>query len=446
MVVKKEVKSQKPQKQKVYVFDTSALLQDPSSITQYSKCIVVLPVTVLAELDKHKTRMDAVGRNARQIPRILKKYKEKGSLVSGIKIPEQEVTIEFYKEDLANFPEFLDKDKPDDRILSTCLAYKERPNSAVHLVTNDMYLSLKAEVYGISTFEVVESNLLNVFEYKGHRCLQETKSLCIDTIYKEGQIVAPKNYKFCENEFCLIQNKAKSKQSVRCRYKNGILHLVDPKIACSKLRPLNNEQAYIMDLLLDPSISLVTITGSSGTGKTLSAVACGLEQVIGKDPMYKKLVISRSLELLSGRDKLGYLKGGLEEKLAPFILPLRDAVDFILGEDRHGFEYLQKDAKKLEIEPLQYIRGRSITNTFFIVDEVQNLSRSDVKTIITRIGDGSKIVLLGDLDQIDNSYLTRSTNGLAQVVERFKNSPLSGHIELDHGVRSPLATEAASLL
>jgi len=440
-------KSRKPiDKNKIYVLDTSALLQDPACLTYYSDSTVIIPVTVLGELDKQKTRMDAVGKNAREIPRILNRHKIKGNFLKGVSISEANIKIKFCTEDLNNFPEFLDKNRPDDRILNVCLIFKRELNNKVHLVTNDMYLSLKAQVYGISTLEFRGTGLLNVFEYKGHRELPETKSLNIDRIYKEGTIIVPKNYKFFQNEYCLIQNKAKSNQSVRCRYSNGDFHLVNPKISCSKIKPLNNEQAYVMDLLFNPNISLVTVTGKSGSGKTLLSVACGLEQVIGKDPIYKKLVISRSLELLSGRDKLGYLKGGLDEKLAPFILPLRDAVDRVIGEDKHGFDYLQKDAKKLEIEPLQYIRGRSITNTFFIVDEVQNLTKSDVKTIITRMGEGSKIVLLGDLDQIDNSYLTKTSNGLAQVIEKFKDSPLAGHVELEKGVRSALATAASILL
>jgi predicted ribonuclease YlaK len=185
------------------------------------------------------------------------------------------------------------------------------------------------------------------------------------------------------------------------------------------------------------------------THNTLIGIACGLHQTDmteDLDPLYKKLIISRSLILLSGKDRLGFLKGGLDEKLAPFILPLKDAVDQVLGEDKDGFEYLRKDKKILEVEPLQYIRGRSIRNAYFIVDEAQNLTRQDIKSIVTRLGDGSKIILLGDLDQIDNYYVTKSSNGLAQTIEKFKDSPIAGHIELQAGVRSMLATEAANRL
>lgn len=433
-------------KTSIYVLDTSALLQDPSCLTHYKDSTVIIPVTVLGELDKQKNRMDAVGKNARQIPRILAKYKSKGNFLKGVLVSDCNVTIKFCIEDLNQVPESLDRSKPDDRILSACLMYKQDSCNKVSLITNDLYLSLKAEVYGISAVEYRGPDLLSVFEYKGYRTINESRNLTIDELYAEGRITAPKNYKLHENEYCLIKNKAKSNQSAVCIYTKGDLVLINSKISCSKIRPLNLEQTYIMDLLFNPEISLITITGKSGSGKTLVSVAAGLEQVIGKDPTYKKLVVSRSLEVLSGKDKIGFLKGGLDEKLAPFILPLRDAVDRVIGEDRHGFDYLQKDSKKLEIEPLQYIRGRSITNTFFIVDEVQNLTKSDVKTIITRMGEGSKIVLLGDLDQIDNSYVTKTTNGLAQVIEKFKNSSLAGHIELEKGVRSPLATEASNLL
>lgn len=440
---RKITKRRRPRKKlnKIYVLDTSALLQDPACLTFYEGSTVILPVTVLGELDKHKTRMDAVGKNARHIPRLLAKYRKRGDYLNGVTLEYHDITIKFFIEKREDIPDSLDSNKPDNRILSVCLSFKKEPGNKVFLVTNDMYLSLKAEVYGIKALEFRGTDLLNIFEYKGHRVIEESVRLNINKIYNEKVIKCPKNYKFNENECCLIRN-SNSKQSVRCRFKDGNLYLINPNIRCNKIKPLNNEQTYVMDLLLDPTVPLVTITGKAGTGKTLLTVACGIQHVLHTEK-YRKLVVSRSLELLSGRDKLGYLKGGLDEKLAPFILPLRDAVDQVIGEDKDGFAYMQKDNKKLEVEPLQYIRGRSITNTFFIVDEVQNLTKQDVKTIVTRMGEGSKIVLLGDLDQIDNSYLTKSSNGLAQVIEKFKDSPLTGHIELAEGVRSPLATEAS---
>ena len=210
--------------------------------------------------------------------------------------------------------------------------------------------------------------------------------------------------------------------------------------------PMNNEQSYAMDLLMDPNISLVTLSGKAGCGKTLISVACGLEQTIGRKPVYNKLIISRSLEPLSGKDRIGFLKGSLDEKLAPYILPLKDAIDQCLGGKEDGFDYLKEFDRRIEIEPLQYIRGRSIPGVFFIVDEAQNLTKQQIKAIITRMGEGSKIILLGDLDQIDNFYVTKYSNGLAQTIDRFKSSTLAGHVELAKGVRSALATEAADKL
>ena len=224
-------------------------------------------------------------------------------------------------------------------------------------------------------------------------------------------------------------------------------------------KPLNNEQKFAIDLLLDPKIKLVTLTGLAGSGKTLISVAAGLAQTLEHPQEYDRLVISRSLVLLSGKDKLGFLKGGVQEKLAPYLLPLKDAIDQLMP-DSDAFDYLtatnfndpdsngssSKSKPKIEIEPLQYIRGRSLRDVYFIIDESQNLTLNEVKTIVSRAGEGTKIILLGDLHQIDNPYISKSTNGLAQVIERFKDSKIAGHISLREGVRSALATEAAEKL
>ena len=433
-----------------YVLDTSALLSDSSSITHYTDNTVVIPISVLGELDKHKDRMDEVGKNARDVHKFLFGLKDKGNITKGILHKKSKVTIRFIVEDLNDVPDSLKKDDPDDRILSTCFTLqkeiKDPKKQKVYFVSNDYNLSLKAAGYGIDTLDFRESAPKKLFSYKGHRELDQTRSLSINKIYKEGLIKAPKTYKFNENEYCLISSKTSSKQSVRCKYSKGVLSLVPTNSRASGIMPMNNEQSYAMDLLMDPNISLVTLSGKAGCGKTLISVACGLEQTIGRKPVYNKLIISRSLEPLSGKDRIGFLKGSLDEKLAPYILPLKDAIDQCLGGKEDGFDYLKEFDRRIEIEPLQYIRGRSIPGVFFIVDEAQNLTKQQIKAIITRMGEGSKIILLGDLDQIDNFYVTKYSNGLAQTIDRFKSSTLAGHVELAKGVRSALATEAADKL
>lgn len=437
----------------LYVFDTSALLTDSNSITFYKNSTVVLPISVISELDKHKTRLDEVGKAARDVHKFLNDIKDKGNIVHGVLHEDSGVTIRLMIENFDDIPPSLNKEVVDDRILSACFTLqRENPEKRdqVYFVTNDYNLSLKATAYGIKSLDYTDISGVKTSSYLGHKEVFATKALSVDKIYKDKVVECPKSLQLFENEYALIKDKANPKHAVRVRYSSGKLHLLSQDLHCYKIKPLNSEQAYLLDLLLNPEIKLITVSGKAGTGKSLISIAAGLEQTIGKIPRYNKLIISRSLEPLSGKDRIGFLKGSLDEKLAPYILPLKDAIDFALGDelgDKDAFWYLKNDPKqRLEIEPLQYIRGRSIPKAYMIVDEAQNLTKEQIKTILTRMGQDSKIILLGDLDQIDNYYVNKYTNGLAQTIERFKDLKLAGHIELTRGVRSDLANAAADLL
>lgn len=445
-------------KKHFFVIDTSSLLFDPSSLGYFKGNTLIIPVSVIQELDKHKDRPDQVGNHARLINRHLHALKKLGRLDKGVLDPETSVTIKIMHEDPADVPTSLDKNSADDRILSVCftLIKDKKKANKVHLVTNDINLSLKAAAYSIDSFEFEPEDFYSTSDYLGYSLLEESIDLNIDDIYKQKGTILPKDIKLEENECVLIKNP-NNKKSVRCIHKSGLLRLIEPKLRCCNITPLNNEQAFAMHILLDPSIKLITLTGTAGTGKSIVTAAAGLSQTIEpRSAIYERIMISRSLVLLSGKDKLGFLKGSLKEKLDPYILPLKDAIDQAIGEKSGGFEYLtlsstdmetnQTRKPKIEIEPLQYIRGRSLRKAFFIVDEAQNLTLSEIKTIVSRIGEDSKIVLLGDLDQIDNAYLSRQNNGLAQVIERFKGSKIAAHITLEEGVRSELASEAAERL
>lgn len=444
-----------------YVIDTSALLFDTTSLTYFKDNTVILPISVVQELDKHKDRVDDVGINARTINRKLFALKKLGSLSKGVVDPESGVTIKLIKENLEDLPEPLDKNLADDRILNVCLTLlKDKANKdRVFLITNDINLALKAEIFEVNSFEFQPADLYVKTDYSGHKILDESDKLIINDFYKKTDVICPEDLDLEPNEFALIKNDA-TNQSVRVRKTKGILKPLSTnfKPLLNNIKPLNNEQRYALDLLLDPEIKLVTLTGIAGTGKSLVAIAAALAQTVEpKHKIYDRLIISRSLVVLSGKDKIGFLKGGIREKLEPYILPLKDAVDQVMGVD-NGFEYLtasivdepmnkEKPAKaKIEIEPLQYIRGRSLRDCFFIIDEAQNLSLAEVKTIISRAGENCKIVLLGDTHQIDNPYLSKTTNGLSQVIERFKDSEIAGHVSLIEGVRSELATESADRL
>lgn len=439
-----------------YILDTSALLFDPASLISYPESLVIIPVSVLEELDKHKDRQDEVGKNARTVNRKLYELKSSGDLSKGVLDTESRVTVQIFPENIEDIPTSLNKDIADNKILSVCFTVGKTLRGSkkkITLVTNDLNLGLKAEAYGIKTEAFVSAEIFKPSGYKGHRLLEEDSDLSIDHIYQYGYIDCPKRLKLNNNEYCLITNKAKGKQSVRVKYLKGKLYRLPNDYNAFGIEPRNNEQDYALDLLLDPEIKLVTLTGLAGSGKTLLSVAAGLKQTLEKDDkLYDRLLISRSLVVLSGKDRLGYLKGGLKEKLDPYLLPLKDAIDQVVGENS-GFDYLTLTSDspngrkpKIEIEALQYIRGRSLRGVYFIVDEAQNLTLAELKAIISRMGEGSKIVLLGDLEQIDNQYLTPQTSGLAQVIEKFKDSEIAGHVQLIEGVRSKLATEAAERL
>jgi PhoH-like ATPase len=447
-------------KNNYFILDTSALLFDPNSLTYFKDNYVYIPVSVIQELDKHKDRLDNVGQNARQVNRKLHDLKKLGKLSGGVKDPESGVSIKLVPDGQDNIPDSLDKTQPDNRILGACFALinkNKKLKNKVHLVTNDLNLGLKAEAFGINNFEFQPDTVYKSTNYIGHREVEEAEDLVINEIYKKDKYPCPDRLKAINNEFFLIKNPV-TKQSVRCIYREKFLYKLSKEIKCYDLKPLNNEQFYALNLLLDPEIKLVTLTGIAGSGKTLLSMAAGLFQCIEKDHLYEKLIVSRSLVLLSGKDKLGFLKGGLDDKLRPYVLPLRDSLEQVLGDDSGGnssWEYLtgtgtpigNKPIKpKIEIEPLQFIRGRSLRNAYFICDESQNLSLGEVKAIVSRMGENSKIIMLGDIQQVDNPYLSKSTNGLTQVIEKFKGSCIAGHITLVEGVRSALSAEAAERL
>ena len=446
-------------KNHTFVLDTSALLFDTQSLTHFSGNKVVIPVSVLEELDKHKDRLDEVGFNGRVVIRKLHELKKLGNLSKGVLDPESKVTVQLFEEGQAVIPDSLNPDLNDNRILSVAISLSKlkKNKGKIHLVTNDSNLGLKASAFGINSFEFQPTSIyVKSDEYTGYREVEESEDLIINDLYKRGAAIpVPHELKdLNENEYLNIKNSA-TNQSCLAVYRNGYIRQVNNRKVYN-ITPLNSEQRFALDLLVDPEIKLVTLTGLAGSGKTLLSVAAGLFQCIEEDPTYDRLVISRSLVVMSGKDKLGFLKGSLKEKLDPYLLPLKDAVDQVIGEGSKGYEYLtattdgpdnsRSRKPKIEIEPLQYIRGRTLRNVYFIIDEAQNLTKQEVKTIISRAGEGTKIILLGDVDQIDNTYLSKQTNGLTQVIESFKDSKIAGHISLRDGVRSDLATEAAERL
>jgi len=437
---------------KYYVLDTNVLLHDVNSLFAFQDNDVVIPIIAIEELDRFKKDLNEIGRNARQVSRILDKFRDQGQLFKGIKLENGGTLRVFIQSSKSNsLPPELIFNKADNQILSVAMELKEKGKQPVCLVTKDTNLRIKADALGISARDY-ESDKIEISElYEGFRTIAVSKA-DIDSYYAKGSL-EPMEKELHPNEGVLLVDEGDPKHTALARFykeKGKLLPLTLPKEGVWGIYPKNAEQRFAIDLLLDDSIKLVTLAGKAGTGKTLVAIAAGLKKTADEET-YTRLLVSRPIFPL-GKD-IGFLPGDLEEKLTPWMQPIFDNLELIFGLERKdkekGMHYNYKELINqglLQLEPLTYIRGRSIPNQYMIVDEAQNLTPHEIKTIITRAGDNTKIVLTGDPYQIDNPYIDSSSNGLSYVVERFKNEAIAGHVTLSKGERSELAERAANLL
>jgi PhoH-like ATPase len=456
---------------KTFVLDTNVLLHDPNSIFSFKENEVVLPIYVIEEIDNFKKDMSELGRNAREVARKLDKLREKGELRKGVVLDNGgSLRIGFSKRGLP--PEFITDRKADNNILSTALQVFEenQANSETHrttFVTKDVNLRIRAHAMGIPVedFDTERQDISELYSGYGEVTLPGDT---IDTFYQQGSIqmegIKPPQDGFAPNEYLIIRNAEKNSHTAlgRCNLPaNRIEQLRKTKGSIWGIRPRNKEQTFALDVLMDESIPLVTLVGKAGTGKTLLAVAAGLQLVV-EEHKYHRLLISRPV-IPMGRD-LGYLPGDIEEKLQPWMQPIYDNIEFLATLDKNAAEPEDNGNKKagkgnpsgylddlfdegvVQIEPLTYIRGRSIPNQFMIVDEAQNLTPHEIKTILTRAGDNTKIIFTGDPYQIDNPYVDSVNNGLVHLVNRFRMEQLAGHVTLFKGERSDLAELAATIL
>lgn len=438
---------------KIFVLDTNVLLHDPKAIFSFEDNDVVVPIVVIEELDKFKKDANEIGRNARQVSRILDEYRQKGKLSQGVKLEGGGcLRVELNHQSPEHLPSELIATKADNRILATALNLKH-DGLPVILVTKDTNLRIKADALGMKA-EDYESDTITLDELYSGESEVIVEPGAIDEFYVKGELKAadPKPH---PNQFVLIKNSANPSQTALARFsqhKNAFVPIANTKHGIWGVSARNKQQQFALDLLLNDDIRLVTLVGKAGTGKTLLALAAGLEKTI-ENRTFQRLVVSRPVFPL-GKD-IGFLPGDIEEKLRPWMQPIRDNLDFLMGASApvvggraKGKKDLQSlfDLGMIEVEPLTYIRGRSMPNQYLIVDEAQNLTPHELKTIITRAGEGTKVVLTGDPYQIDNPYIDSSSNGLTYVVERFKEQPIAGHITLVKGERSDLAELAATLL
>ncbi|TDJ03734.1 MAG: PhoH family protein [Deltaproteobacteria bacterium] len=435
---------------KTFVLDTNVLLYDAHSILKFGKNNVFIPLIVIEELDRFKKGQDENGRNARAFSRIVDKLRAKGHLADGVELDNGGrlfilVGKKLEKDFIAN----IDLRLNDNIILASALSLK-RDRDNVILVSKDINLRLKADVLGISAEDYGEQTGTLDELYSGIRTIEVSAAelrefekehfLKLDDEYLNG--IHPNEYVIMVD----INNENYRNFGRFSAPKGGIVPLIKRREGIWGIYPKNIEQKFAFDALLNQDIKLVTLVGKAGTGKTILAIAAGLEMAIGQED-YSRLLVSRPI-MPMGND-LGFLPGDIDEKLAPWMQPIFDNMDFLFGKKKGELTSSYDDlinAGLLHVEPLTYIRGRSLPEQYLIVDEAQNLSPHEVKTIITRAGEGTKIVLTGDCEQIDSPYLDSVNNGLAYCVERLKTEEIISHTTLVIGERSPLSEIASKLL
>ena len=438
-----------PKTSKTFVIDTNVLLHNPNSLFAFADNQVVIPMIVLEELDKFKSANNELGSNAREVARKLDRLREQGSLRDGIATPQGgSVQVMIAYDELAGMLPGVN----DNRILG-CANLLKREGKNVFFISKDINARVKADALGIPS-EDFENQKVNIDElYDGYvRLDRDAKRLkelsAIETI-TPAELDASLVDKLNANQFVLVQEGDDEDLSVLFSYDGAekILRRLDedpPQLF--GVAPRSQEQRMAFELLLDDKIKLVTLVGQAGTGKTLLALACGLAKVI-HDEKFKKLLVSRPIMPL-GQD-IGYLPGTKDEKLSHWMGPIFDNLHFLLAsEERDPDEVIKRliQEESITLEALTYIRGRSISKQYLIVDEAQNLTPHEIKTIISRAGQDTKVVLTGDPYQIDNPYLDASSNGLTYVVERMRGQALAGHVTLKKSERSELAGIAATLL
>lgn len=435
---------------KIFVLDTSVLVHDPQALKVFQDNDIVIPIAVVEEIDSHKKRQDDIGRNARWVSSFLDKLRSNGHLDVGIPLGENRGTIrvELNHQQIDRLPAALDRTKIDNRIIAVALALKDSSDLPVILVTKDINMRIKADALGIPA-EDYQTDKIDIDEvYTGSKIVKVNPDL-IDSFYTAGSVVIPETELFPNQMVIMEDNFGSSKSALGRHLQNGkVVPLRFGNQDPFGLKARNKEQKFALELLMDEEIRLVTLIGRAGTGKTLLALAAGLQKVV-EDNRYRRLSVSRPV-IPMGHD-LGFLPGDIDEKLRPWMQPIFDNLEFLFSNrDRNEkIDQLVSSLKGLgllELEALTYIRGRSIPDQFVIIDEAQNLSPHEVKTVITRAGEGTKIVFTGDPYQIDHPYLDSNSNGLTYLVEKFKNEKIAGHITLVKGERSDLAELGSRIL
>ena len=464
---------------KNFVLDTNVILHDPLAITKFCASNVIIPIYVVEEVDNFKKQLNELGRSARLFSRTLDEYREKGNLAKGVRMPSGGL-LRVLPTERKYMPEdniATSKNSPDTLIMSVALRVQaEEPDVPCIFITKDTNLRIRADGMGLSSenyeergFSIdelypgavelhVDGDIINELYQSREVILPFTESSRAASAYENAELTAGLDDSaslLYANEYVRLIDRAEENHTAMARlmpHQNKIQALASTRpgfSGCWGIKPRNKEQHFALDCLLDDNIKLVTLLGKAGTGKTLVALAAGLQKAT-EEQAYSKLLVARPIFPL-GKD-VGYLPGGIEDKLNPWMQPIFDNVEFLMGlneeDKRRGRRSYKEliDMGLLQIEALTYIRGRSIPNQYIIIDEAQNLTPHEVKTIITRVGQGTKVVLTGDPYQIDNPYVDADSNGLTYVINKFKGVDIAATVTLTKGERSKLAEIASNLL
>ena len=440
-------------KKKIFVLDTSVILYNHNSINSFEDNNIAIPISVLEELDNFKKGNETKNFEAREFIRKLDKLSENGVLQDWVPLNGNNkgkliVVMNENTESKYNAIKVFGNEKKDHSILNAALKMQETyPESKVTMVSKDVNLRLKAKALNLNAEDFQTGKIQNIDElYTGKQLIEDLPSEIIIKLYDDG-FIEPKDINLDEpipNQYYILKNG----KSSALAYYNPITRLIEriEKKNAQRIRPRNAEQVFAMHAIANPDVKLVSLQGVAGTGKTLLALACALDQ----KREYKQIFLSRPVVPLSNKD-IGFLPGDIKSKLNPYMEPLFDNLKFIKNQyNENDKEYksfdLMLEKEKLLISPLAYIRGRSLSNIIFIVDEAQNLTPHEVKTIITRAGENTKIIFTGDVYQIDTPYLDSQSNGLSYLIDKIKHHPIYAHIKLEKGERSELANLANDLL
>jgi len=427
-------------KRKTFVVDTSVLLYDKCAIHSFTGNDVVIPLIVLDELDRNKDKPGLVGENARYVNRFLDDLRKENKLFETINLKnDQTIRVEIESHQV---PQGLDPSFGDNKIIATAYYLtKSMLNTKVVMVTKDINFRIKCDALGIEADDYYKDRVIQNKDaiYSGMQEIETQDDFLIDNFYKQGFV----STNLIENDFYknqYISLKSGSKSLLGINNDGRIIPLINKIDSAAKIKARNKEQLFAIDLLSREEIKLVSMTGIAGSGKTFLTLLAGLAGI--QDKKYERIIITRSLQTV-GKD-IGFLPGDINEKMSPWLSPILDNFRHVF-KDLSYFEIMRQKGQ-IEITPLAFIRGRTFNNTFLIVDEAQNSTIHELKTVITRVGENSKVVLLGDTDQIDTPYLDSLSNGLTIVVEKFKNHDITGHITLTKGERSQLATLASKII